>query len=107
MRTEIFTPSSSDASASTTATMPSDSDEPGAPADKHHDISRKLAAPGDEVVDVVTVARLLRVGRNAIYTLVARNAIPHRRVGKQIRFHRQAVMRWLASWSSQGAKEGH
>lgn len=62
-------------------------------------------APTDEVIDVEAVARLLHVGRNTVYTLVARNAIPHRRLGKQIRFHRAAIMRWLDSWSSQGAKE--
>jgi excisionase family DNA binding protein len=61
----------------------------------------------EDVVDVEAVARLLRVGRNTVYALVARNEIPHRRLGKQIRFHRAAVMRWLASWSWQGAKEGH
>jgi excisionase family DNA binding protein len=72
------------------------------------------AAPSDadatdasDVVNVEAIARLLRVGRNTVYTLVARNAIPHRRLGKQIRFSRAAIMRWLASWSSQGAKEGH
>jgi excisionase family DNA binding protein len=58
-----------------------------------------------EVVDVAAVARLLHVGRNTVYALVARNEIPHRRLGKQIRFHRETVMRWLASWSWQGAKE--
>ncbi|MEO7732089.1 MAG: helix-turn-helix domain-containing protein [Kofleriaceae bacterium] len=60
-----------------------------------------------DVIDVPAVARLLSVGRNTVYALVARNAIPHRRLGKQIRFQRAAVMRWLGSWSSQGAKEGH
>lgn len=63
--------------------------------------------PGnDDVLDVPAAARLLRVGRNTIYDLVARNAIPHRRLGKQIRFSRAAIMRWCGSWSSQGAKEG-
>jgi len=61
----------------------------------------------DEVIDVGGVAQLLHVGRNTVYALVARNAIPHRRLGKQIRFNQAAVMRWLDSWSSQGAKEGH
>jgi excisionase family DNA binding protein len=61
--------------------------------------------PADEVIDVEAVARLLRIGRNTVYTLVSRNEIPHRRLGKQIRFHRVAVMQWLATWSSQGAKE--
>ena len=60
----------------------------------------------DEVIDVERVARLLHVGRNTVYGLVARNAIPHRRLGKQIRFNQAAVMRWLDSWSSQDAKEG-
>jgi excisionase family DNA binding protein len=59
-----------------------------------------------DVMDVPAVARLLSVGRNTVYALVGRNAIPHRRLGKQIRFHRPALMRWLASWSLQDAKEG-
>jgi excisionase family DNA binding protein len=59
-----------------------------------------------DVLDVDDVAALLRIGRNTIYDLVGRNEIPHRRCGKQIRFSRTAVMRWLDSWSSQGAKEG-
>ena len=59
----------------------------------------------DDVLDVEEVARLMRVGRNTIYELVARNEIPHRRLRKQIRFSRAALMRWLASWSVQDAKE--
>jgi excisionase family DNA binding protein len=50
---------------------------------------------GDAVLDVDEVAQLLRVGRNTIYELVARNEIPHRRLLKQIRFSRSAVMSWL------------
>jgi len=58
-----------------------------------------------DVLDVPHVASLLRVGRNTIYALVARNEIPHRRLGKTIRFSRSAVMSWLStSW--QVAKEG-
>ena len=60
----------------------------------------------DAVLDVEDVARLLRVGRNTIYELVGRNEIPSRRLGKQIRFSRAAIMRWLDAWSSRGAKEG-
>jgi excisionase family DNA binding protein len=48
---------------------------------------------------------LLRVGRNTIYELVSRNEIPHRRLGKQIRFSRPALMSWLGSWSSRDANE--
>lgn len=58
-----------------------------------------------DVLDVPQVASLLRVGRNTVYALVARNGIPHRRLGKAIRFSRAAVMSWLStSW--QVAKEG-
>ena len=58
-----------------------------------------------DVLDVPQVASLLRVGRNTVYALVARNGIPHRRLGKAIRFSRTAVMSWLStSW--QVAKEG-
>ena len=60
----------------------------------------------DDVLDVRAAAQLLRLGRNTIYEMVARNKIPHRRFGRRIRFSRAAIMRWLDSWSSQGAKEG-
>jgi excisionase family DNA binding protein len=75
----------------------------------HPDASADAAAaadPGEDVMNVEAVARLLRVGRNTVYILVSTNQIPHRRLRKQIRFSRTAIMRWLASWSSQGAKEG-
>ena len=62
---------------------------------------------GHDVLDVPKVASLLSVGRNTIYGLVARNEIPHRRLGKAIRFSRAAVMSWLSSWSSRDAKERH
>lgn len=67
------------------------------PANDEHPIA--------DVLVVEDVARLLRVGRNAVYEMVARNTIPHCRLGKHIRFSRAAVMRWLSSWSSRGAKE--
>jgi excisionase family DNA binding protein len=60
----------------------------------------------DDVLDVPRVATLFAIGRNTVYDLVARNAIPHRRLGKQIRFSRTAVMRWLDSWSLRDQKEG-
>lgn len=60
-----------------------------------------------DVLDVPQVASLLGVGRNTIYALVAKNQIPHRRLGKAIRFSRAGVMSWLASWSSRIAEERH
>jgi excisionase family DNA binding protein len=58
----------------------------------------------DDVIDVQAVAHLLHVGRNTVYELVGRNAIPHRRLGKQIRFSRAAVMRWLDPHGPHGAQ---
>ena len=60
----------------------------------------------DDVVDVAGVGRMLHVGRNKVYEMVARNEIPHRRFGRGIRFSRTAIMRWLDSWSPRIAKEG-
>lgn len=48
-----------------------------------------------DVMNAREVAALLRVGRNAVYDLAGRNQIPHRRVGKHLRFSRATVMRWI------------
>lgn len=48
-----------------------------------------------DVLNVPAAAELLDIGRSALYELCGRNAIPHRRVGKQIRFSRAALLRWL------------
>ena len=60
----------------------------------------------DDVIDVAGVGRMLHVGRNKVYEMVARNEIPHRRFGRGIRFSRTAIMRWLDSWSPRIAEEG-
>lgn len=65
-----------------------------------------VANDNDAVLVVDDIARLLRVGRNTVYALVARNQIPHRRLGKAIRFSRNAVMSWLATSWQVIAKEG-
>lgn len=64
------------------------------------------AASDDDVIDVSGVVQMLRVGRNKVYEMVARNEIPHRRFGRRIRFSRTAIMRWLDSWSPRIVKEG-
>ena len=51
----------------------------------------------DDVLDVAGAARLLGVGRDAIYVACARLEIPHRRVGRVLRFSRTALLRWLDS----------
>lgn len=53
----------------------------------------------DDVLDVSGAAALLGMGRHALYDACGRNAIPHRRIGKHIRFSRAALLRWLDSGS--------
>lgn len=82
-------------------------DEPTAPATGHGlAVKDPSTAVADEVIDVQAVARLLHVGRNTVYELVGRNAIPHRRLGKQIRFSRAAVLRWLDPFFARHEREG-
>lgn len=68
-------------------------------AGRSDDDEEVTAAPGDaaDVLTVEEVAALLKVGRNAIYDAVTRREIPHARIGKQIRFSRAAIVRWLSS----------
>lgn len=68
-------------------------------------IGRYVSDP--DVLDSEAVAALLGVGIKSVYERVARNELPHRRIGKQIRFSRAAIMRWLDPWSSQGSEKGH
>jgi excisionase family DNA binding protein len=49
-----------------------------------------------DVLTVPEAMELLRIGRDTIYAECARNRIPHRRIGRSIRFSRVALMRWLA-----------
>ncbi|HUQ05324.1 MAG TPA: excisionase family DNA-binding protein [Kofleriaceae bacterium] len=60
----------------------------------------------DDVITVVEAAKLLKVGKNALYDAIKRGEIPHLRVGKHIRLSRQAVMRALGSCGPQVAKKG-
>ena len=81
----------------TRSLLASAKEEPRAAANENESV--------DAVLDVEEVAQLLRVGRNTIYELVGRNEIPHRRLLKQIRFSRSAVMAWLGPCGrSQGAQ---
>jgi excisionase family DNA binding protein len=51
----------------------------------------------DDVLDVPGVMKLLGMGRRAVYEGCARGVIPHRRIGKLLRFSRSALLAWLAS----------
>lgn len=61
--------------------------------------------PDDDVLDVRGAAELLKVGRDSVYAAVARQEIPHQRIGRSIRFSRAALVRWLEC-GPQGAQKG-
>lgn len=61
------------------------------------------AEPLDDVLTIPEAMRLLRIGRDALYAECARNRIPHRRIGRAIRFSRAALMRWLAGEEARNA----
>ena len=49
-----------------------------------------------EVLNVDEVAKILRVERKTIYNLVREGKLPcGKRVGRVIRFSKEAVLRWL------------
>jgi excisionase family DNA binding protein len=58
-----------------------------------------MAGQGQDSSEVMTarqVAALLHVSPKTVYDLVQRRQIPGwRRVGRQIRFHRDVVLQWL------------
>jgi excisionase family DNA binding protein len=55
-----------------------------------------MSEPGNcDVLDVPGAMELLKLGKNAVYEGCARGQIPHRRIGKLLRFSRSALLRWL------------
>ena len=60
---------------------------------EENDTESKLTS---DVGTVDEVAYMLRVNRKTVYDAVGRNEIPHRRIGRAIRFDLPAVRKWLA-----------
>lgn len=60
----------------------------------------------DDVLDVPGAMALLKLGRHAVYDGCARNDIPHRRIGRYLRFSRVALMRWLEGCGPGRAQKG-
>ena len=48
-----------------------------------------------EVLTVEEVAKLLRVNRKTVYDAAQRGEIPGRKIGRILRFSREAVVQWL------------
>lgn len=75
------------------------------PANGNDRTAPPIPDEGDDVLTTEEVAELLKLGRNLVYEAVGRGEIPHRRIGKQIRFSRRGIMRWLASCEAAEDKE--
>lgn len=56
-----------------------------------------MSADDHDVLTVAEAAKMLRIGRRAMYDAIGRNEVPHRRLGKQIRLSRAALNEWLGS----------
>ena len=50
-----------------------------------------------ELLNSSEIAALLRVSRKTVFELIARDRLPCRKVGREYRFIRQAVLAWVAS----------
>jgi len=57
--------------------------------------------PGDEVLTLAEVARLLKVSTDAVRSRAEEGELPGRRFGKEWRFARLAVLAWLADGERQ------
>src|SRR5216684_1985671 len=55
-----------------------------------------LMANDPEVLTVKEVCDLLRIHRSTIYRLVRRGKIPSFKIGKDWRFRKDQIMRWIA-----------
>jgi excisionase family DNA binding protein len=65
-----------------------------------------MAQPEDDVYTVAELAKRLKVDRKQIYRLIQAGRIPAVRVGRQWRFRKQDVDRWLESQGGRTAVTG-
>ncbi|MCS7308587.1 MAG: helix-turn-helix domain-containing protein [Armatimonadetes bacterium] len=54
-----------------------------------------------EVMGVQELAEYLRISVHTVYRLAEQGRIPGRKVGKRWRFHREAIVGWLATQHEQ------
>jgi excisionase family DNA binding protein len=61
------------------------------------------ATLSEPLLSVRAAAELLNVSSRTVYDLVARNEIPHARIGGQIRFVPEALEEWLRAGGRRAA----
>lgn len=54
------------------------------------------SANSDQLLTAGEVAELMRVTRGWIYAQTRRDAIPHLRLGRYVRYRRSAIEQWMA-----------
>ncbi len=59
------------------------------------DIERSKPDALPEILTVEEVAEWLRVNRKTVYEAASRDEIPCRKIGRILRFSREAVVQWL------------
>jgi excisionase family DNA binding protein len=59
-----------------------------------------IQTPPSEVLTLFDAAKLLRVSEKTLWAQARAGAIPHFRVGKQYRFHKQELLEWARSSNS-------
>jgi excisionase family DNA binding protein len=55
-----------------------------------------MSAADDKLLTADDVADLMRVTRAWVYAETRRNAIPHLRLGRYVRYRREAIEAWMA-----------
>ncbi len=58
-------------------------------------VRKLLQGPPPEVMDIITLAMYLGMGRSKIYSLIRQRKIPASRIGRQYRFSKVLVDQWL------------
>lgn len=76
------------------------------PAIVDRDLKPANAPTNDDVLTVPEAMSLLKISRDSIYAGCADRSIPHKRIGRCIRFSRAALMRWLEECGPGEAQEG-
>lgn len=68
----------------------------------------RLAPPTQvpEVMDIKEIANYLGIGKSKIYALIRSKKIPASRIGRQYRFHKTLIDRWLQEKTISGESSG-
>ncbi len=60
----------------------------------------------DPILTIPEVARYLKMSKSKVYSLVAREEIPHLKIGRSVRIRRKDLQAWMEKQSNQLGFEG-